>query len=80
MALLGVRYPLQMLPLMLYEMAWKTVWIVFIAGRNWMAGTVPPDIEELFYECIGIVIMYFVVPWRYIWARYGTQPMEAWRG
>lgn len=34
MALLGVRYPLQMLPLMLYEMAWKTIWIVLIAGRE----------------------------------------------
>jgi hypothetical protein len=79
LALLGVRYPLQMLPLMLYEMAWKTVWIVLIAGRHWLAGTVTPDIEELFYECIGIVIMYFVVPWRYIWARYFVQPTEAWR-
>ena len=27
MSLLGVRYRLQMLPLMLYEIAWKTIWI-----------------------------------------------------
>jgi hypothetical protein len=76
MSLLGVRYPLQLLPLMLYEMAWKTVWIVFIAGRNWMAGTVTPQIEGLFWECIGIVVAYVVVPWPYIWARYFAQPME----
>jgi hypothetical protein len=79
MSLLGVRYPMQMLPLMLFEMAWKTVFILFIVGRHWLTGAVPPDIEGVFWECIGIVIMYFVVPWRYIWARYFAQPMEAWR-
>lgn len=76
MSLLGVRYPLQMLPLMLYEIAWKTIWIVLIAGRAWMAGKWTPDIEGLFYDCIGIIIAYFIVPWRYVWARYFAQPME----
>ena len=76
MSLLGIRYPLQMLPLMLYEMLWKTVWIILIAGRAWMAGKWNADIEGLFYDCIGIVIAFFIVPWRYIWARYVVQPME----
>lgn len=80
MSLLGVRYPLQMLPLMLYEIAWKTVWIIFIAGRAWMAGKWTPGIEGLFFDCIGIIIAYFIVPWRYVWARYGVQPMEPLRG
>ena len=76
MSLLGVRYPLQMLPLMLYEMLWKSVWIILIAGRAWMAGKWNADIEGLFYDCIGIIIAFFIVPWRYIWARYVVQPME----
>ena len=76
MSLLGVRYPLQMLPLMLYEIAWKTIWLVLIAGRAWMADKWTPDIEGLFYDCIGIIIAYFIVPWPYIWARYFKQPME----
>lgn len=76
MALLGVRYPLQMLPLMLYEMVWKTTWLILIAGRAWLAGKWNADIEALFYDCIGIIIAYFIVPWPYIWARYFKQPME----
>ncbi len=76
MSLLGVRYPLQMLPLMLYEMLWKTVWIILIAGRAWMAGKWNIDIEGLFYDCIGIIIAFFIVPWPYVWARYVVQPME----
>ncbi|WP_309622788.1 hypothetical protein [Novosphingobium sp.] len=76
LSLLGVRYPVQMLPLMLYEIAWKTVWIVLIAGRAWLNGKWTPEIEALFYDCIGIVIVYLVMPWRYVWARYIAQPME----
>jgi hypothetical protein len=80
MSLFGVRYPMQMLPLMLYEIAWKTIWITLIAGRAWMAGKWSADIEGLFYDCIGIVIAYFIVPWRYVWARYFVQGMEPVRG
>jgi hypothetical protein len=25
---------------------------------------------------VGIIIAYFIVPWRYVWARYVVQPME----
>lgn len=76
MSLLGVRYPLQMLPLMIYEIAWKTIWILLIALRAWLAGKWNADIEGLFFDCIGIIIAYFVVPWRYVWTRYFAQPME----
>jgi hypothetical protein len=79
MSLIGVRYPLQMLPLMLYEIAWKTIWIILIAGRAWMGGKWNVDIEGLFYDCIGIVIAFFIVPWRYVWARYMMQAMEPMR-
>jgi hypothetical protein len=76
LSLWGVRYPMQMLPLMLFEIAWKTIWIGLIAGRAWMADKWTPDIEALFFDCIGIIIAYFIVPWRYVWARYVAQPME----
>lgn len=79
MSLLGIRYPLQMLPLMLYEIAWKTVWLTAIALRAWLAGHWTADIQSLFEDCIGIVIAYFIVPWRYVWARYFRQPMEPMR-
>ncbi len=76
LSLWGVRYPMQMLPLMIYEIAWKTIWIILIAGRAWMTEKWTPDIEALFYDCVGIVIAYFIVPWRYAWARYVKEKME----
>lgn len=76
LALLGIRYPVQMLPLMLYEVAWKTIWLLLIALRAWLAGRWTTEIESLFYNCIGIVLAYMFMPWRYVWARYIVQPME----
>jgi hypothetical protein len=76
MSLLGVRYPLQMLPLMLYEIAWKTVWLIFIGLRAWLNGKWTIDIQDMFFDSIGIVVAYFIVPWRHVWARYIVQPME----
>lgn len=79
MSLIGVRYPLQMLPLMLYETAWKTIWLTVIALPAWLNGAWNAEFQGLFEDCIGIVIAYFIIPWRYAWARYVAQPMEPFR-
>ena len=76
LSLFGVRYPLQMLPLMLYEITWKTVWLLGIALRAWLANKWTPGIESLFYDCVGIVIAIFIVPWGYVLARYAAWPTE----
>lgn len=79
LCLWGVRYPLQMLPLMVFELAWKTIWIAAIALPAWLSGAVTQDIKDLFYDCVGVIVIYFAIPWRYVFARYFTQRMEPWR-
>lgn len=79
LSLWGVRYPLQMLPLMVFELAWKTVWIASIALPAWLSGAMTKDIEDLFYDCIGVVVIYVAIPWRYVFVRFFAQPMEPWR-
>lgn len=79
LSLWGVRYPLQMLPLMLFELAWKTLWLGLIALPAWLNNHWNADIDGLFYDCIGIVILPFFMPWGYVWARFFKMPAEPWR-
>jgi hypothetical protein len=79
LALLGLRYPLQMLPLLFYEMTWKIVWLLFIAYPLWSAGRMDAAHLDTFQEVALIVIMPFAIPWRYVIAHYVMRRGDRWR-
>lgn len=81
LCLLGVRYPLAMLPLALFELVWKTIWTLAVALPLWRAGqlTDPAMLENLTAIGVGVVICPFVIPWGYVWTHYVRAPGERWR-
>jgi hypothetical protein len=79
MAALGVRYPVQMLPVLLFETAWKAIWLAAIGFPLWRAGRLDGDNLETFKDCaFGVVLMAVVLPWPYLFAKYVRQPSERW--
>jgi hypothetical protein len=40
LAVLGLRYPLKLLPLLFFEFVWKTVWLLTIAWPLWRAHAI----------------------------------------
>ena len=76
----GVRYPLQMLPLMLFELLWKVIWVVASALPMWLHGGLDPYAAETFFACMmGVVLVPIVVPWQYVAARFVLAPADPWR-
>jgi hypothetical protein len=78
---LGLRYPLQMLPILLFELLWKTIWLLLVALPLWSANQMDPDSMSTVYDCLlGIVICPIVIPWPYVWANFVRKRGERWRG
>ena len=79
LAFLGLRYPLAMLPLLLFELAWKAIWILAYGLPQWSAGRYPPTFaEDSFNIAFGAVLL-FVIPWGYVWRHYVQRPGARWR-
>lgn len=78
LCLFGLRYPLDLLPVLIFEFMWKTLWMLFIALPAALQDRWTDSIEALFIECVGVVILLFVVPWGYAWARWMARPSEHW--
>ncbi len=80
LAFLGLRYPLQMLPLLMFEFAWKTIWILDFDLPQWSSGWTPPTFAEDFFAIgVGVILMPIVIPWGYVWRHYVKVPGDRWR-
>ena len=76
---LGIRYPLQMLPLLLFELLWKVIWLTAIALPAWSAGRLDAETMRTVTDClVGIVLCPLVIPWGYVWANYVKKPGDRW--
>ena len=74
LAFLGLRYPVAMLPLLMFELAWKAIWMLFYGLPQWSAGQYPPTFaEDSFNIAFGAVLL-FVIPWSYVWRNFVKRP------
>jgi hypothetical protein len=80
LSLLGVRYPVRMLPLMIFELAWKLLWVLAVWLPLWLTHRVDPDTaDNLFPIAMGVILVPLVLPWGYVWRKYVTAPADRWR-
>jgi hypothetical protein len=80
LAIVGLRYPLQMLPLLMFEFVWKAMWLIDFGLPQWSSGQVPPTFAEDFTAiAMGAVLMPLVIPWGYVYRHYVKQHAERWR-
>ena len=80
LAFIGLRHPLHMLPLLMFEFGWKSIWMIAYGLPQWFAGQVPPTFaDDAFAIAMGVILMPLVIPWPYVWRHYVKQPGARWR-
>ena len=73
----GVRYPLQMLPLLFWELLWKSMWLLLIALPRWLDGSLDGPASQTAIDClVGVVLVPLALPWGYVWAKYLKGPTD----
>jgi hypothetical protein len=79
LAFIGLRSPLQMLPLLMFEFAWKTIWLFDYGLQQWFAGQGTAQFADDFTAiAAGVILMPIVIPWRYVIRHYVKQPADRW--
>lgn len=79
LSIVGIRYPLRMLPLLVYELLWKMIWLCGIALPLWVANQVDADTRKSFFEIAPVIILFPLLPWGYIFSNYLKKPGDRWR-
>jgi hypothetical protein len=79
LALLGIRYPLRMLPILLFEVSWKLLWLGVVALPLWSDNQLEGATRTQAGAVLWVVIILAVIPWRHVLAQYVMARGEPWR-
>ena len=78
LSILGLRYPLQMLPLLLFEMTWKAAWLLTVALPHWMRAQWSQDLGSTTFAVSLVVIFLPLIPWSYVFDHYVKKSGDRW--
>ena len=79
LAFLGLRYPVRLLPILLFESLWKLIWLSVVALPAVTAGHVNQAMSETIFDCSLVIVILAVIPWRYAWQQFVTATGDRWR-
>lgn len=79
LAVLGIRYPLKMLPLLFFELLWKVMWVVGWGLPLWSTQQLTPDSQQVLISAlVGVVLVPLAIPWGYVFKQYVKAPGDPW--
>ena len=79
LALLGLRYPVKMLPILLFESLWKLTWLAVVALPQLIGDRMDAATTEMFTTILFVVVILAVIPWGYVVRQYLAAPGDRWR-
>jgi hypothetical protein len=79
LSILGLRYPLQLLPLLLFEMGWKVIWLLRMAWPLWSTHQMDAVTTQTLHDVLPIVLFPLLIPWSYVVKHYVRKSGDPWR-
>ena len=80
LAIVGLFHPLRMLPVLLFELVWKSLWMLVVAlplARG--DAPLPPAFAGTVTDNLVGLLLLPLIPWDYVWRHYvrGARPRTA---
>lgn len=75
---LGIRYPVQMLPVLMWELIWKTIWLVIVPLPLWLDGRLEENMLPNVFAISLVVLVYLAIPWPYVYSHYVKKHGDKW--
>lgn len=79
LAFLGLRYPVKLLPILLFEAGWKILWLSLVALPRALDDGLDAATTDIAVNCSLVVVILAVIPWRYVWGTYVRATGDRWR-
>ena len=79
LAFLGLRYPIKLLPLLLFESTWKLLWLGLVALPKAIDGSLDKATSDIAFNCSFVILILAVTPWGYVWRTYVRASGDRWR-
>lgn len=71
LSLFGLINPLRWLPIVIFMIFYKTLWLIFVALPLWRAGNLAgSSAEEMAGVFIAAPFLSVIIPWKYVWKKY----------
>ena len=66
------------MPVLLFEAAWKILWLALVAVPRTISGDIDPATAETASNCLLVVAILAVIPWRHVWRHYVHTTGDRW--
>lgn len=78
LSIVGLRYPLQMIPLLLFELVWKSLWLGLVALPLYLDGALDESRASTAFDCLVGAVFLILIPWDYVYANYIARKGDRW--
>jgi hypothetical protein len=79
LAFLGLRHPVRLLPVLLFESAWKLLWLALVALPKAVSSDLDAATNAVVVNCSLVVVVLAVTPWAHVWRTYVRGTGDRWR-